>query len=84
MNTELYNGYIDYLSNLRITEELDDDLQRLIRKTANNYFINNHILYRRHHGKQRLVVPEHRKQTILEASHDHQLAGHMGVDNTFQ
>jgi len=30
------------------------------------------------------VVPEHRKQTILEASYNHQLAGHMGVDNTFQ
>ena len=84
MNIELYNRYIDYLSNLNITEVLDDNLKRKIEKTAINYFINNHILYRRHHGKQRLVVPSHKKQMILEASHDHQLAGHMGVDNTFQ
>ena len=84
MNSELYNGYMDYLSNLNTAESLDANWKRKIEKTAINYFINNNILYRRHHGKHRLVVPEHKKQMILEASHDHQLAEHIGVDNTFQ
>jgi len=84
MNLELYNGYLDYLSNLTFTGTTDENDQRLIRKTALNYFISNNILYRRHRGQQRLVVPENRKEKVLQASHDHQLAGHMGVDNTYQ
>ena len=30
------------------------------------------------------MVPENRKEKVLQASHDHQLAGHMGIDNTYQ
>ena len=84
MDSKLYKGYMTYLSDLRDAEGLTDEQQWTIRKTAINYFINGNILYRRHHGKQRLVVPDTKKQMILEASHDHQLAGHMGVDNTYQ
>src|ERR1700748_1851995 len=84
MNSDLYNRYLDYLSNLNNAESLDGNLKQKIEKTAINYFISNNILYQRHHGKNRLVVPEHKKQMILEASHDHQLAGYMRIDNTFQ
>ena len=84
MNSETYNNYLDYLSNLTFADTVTNTERELIRKTANNYFIRNFVLYRRHRGKERLVVPEHKKQMILEASHDHQLAGHMGVDNTYQ
>ena len=71
MNNELYSGYLDYLSNLNTAESLDVNWKQKIEKTAINYFISNNILYRRHHGKNRLVVPEHKKQMILEASHYH-------------
>ena len=84
MNSETYNNYLDYLSNLTFAETVTNTERDLIRKTANNYFIRNFVLYRRHRGKERLVVPEHKKQMILAASHDHQLAGHMGIDNTYQ
>src|SRR6201985_2290212 len=84
MNSETYNNYLDYLSNLTFADTVTNTERGLTRKTANNYFIRNFVLYRRHRGKERLVVPEHKKQMILEASHDHQLAGHMGVDNTYQ
>ena len=84
MNSETYNNYLDYLSNLTFADTVTNTERELIRKTASNYFIRNFVLYRRHKGKERLVVPEHKKQMILTASHDHQLVGHMGVDNNYQ
>src|ERR1700757_504651 len=61
MNSDFYNGYLDYLSNLNTAESLDVNWRRKIEKTAINYFISNNILYRRHYGKNRLVVPDHKK-----------------------
>jgi integrase-like protein len=84
MEQQTYQGMIDYLSNLRITEHATESTQREIEKTANHYFVRNRLLYRRHHGKQLLVIPACKKQQILEAVHDHPMAGHMGVKNTFQ
>src|ERR1700677_2852148 len=84
MNSELYAAYLDYLSNLTFAETIIETDRQLIQKTAINYFIRNYVLYRRHRGKERLVVPEHKKKMLLQASHDHQLSGHMGVDNTYQ
>ena len=84
MNSELYAVYLDYLSNLTFAETIIETDRQLIQKTAINYFIRNYVLYRRHRGKERLVVPEHKKKMLLQASHDHQLSGHMGVDNTYQ
>ena len=84
MNSETYNNYLDYLSNLTFADTITNTEQDLIRKTANNYFIRNFVLYRRHRGKERLVIPGHKKQMILAASHDYQLARHMEIDNTYQ
>ena len=84
IEVELYRGLIDYLGSLQLPSHATQTVQRNIEKTAHNYFLRNNILYRKHHGKQLLVVPEHRKQEILSASHDHHMAGHQGVKNTYQ
>ena len=84
MEVELYRGLIDYLGSLQLPSHATQSVQREIGKTANNYFLRNNILYRKHHGKQLLVVPEHKKHEILSASHDHHMAGHQGVKNTYQ
>ena len=46
MDTKLYNGYSDYLSNLTFTETMNKNDQQLIRTMALNYFIKDNILYR--------------------------------------
>ena len=55
-----------------------------IRKIIHKYFLQNKTLYRKHYRKQLLVVPEHRKQETLSASHNHHMTGHQGVMNTYQ
>ena len=84
MEVELYRGLIDYLGSFQLPSHATQSVQRDIEKTAHNYFLRNNILYRKHHGKQLLVVPEPRKQETLSASHDHHMAGHQGVKNTYQ
>ena len=75
---------IEYLSYLQVPEHVPPTTRREIEKTANHYFVQNRLLYRRHHGQQLLVIPAYRKEEILSASHDHHMAGHQGVKNTYQ
>ena len=84
MEVELYRGLINYLGSLQLPSHTSQSVQQEIRKMVYNYFLQNNILYRKHYGKQLLVVPEHRKQETLSASHDHHMAGYQGVKNTYQ
>ena len=84
MNLGLFTGLIEYLSHLQVPEHETPTTQQEIEKMANHYFVWNRLLYRQHHGQQLLVIPAHRKEEILSASHDHHMAGHQGVKNTYQ
>ena len=54
-----------------------------MKKIFSSYIVENGILYKRYKDRKLLVVPETKLNKVLEAIHDHPMAGHMGIENTF-
>jgi len=84
MNRELYYGLISYLSNRKIPDELDEFTRLTVKRTWQQFRLNDtNDLLKKGRTNDLLVVPEHKVRDIMKLAHDHPLSGHMGVKNTY-
>ena len=93
MNPQLTYGLIGYLEDGIVPDNIDPSVQKLVRKIANHYTINNKQLMRidskqdTHGGRQQLtyrtVINTHEKIPLLRKVHDDPTGGHLGQENTY-
>jgi hypothetical protein len=61
----------------------DKDLKLLIQSPTKGYFIENNVLYKASNERQRIVIPEIMRETILKLCHDDMSGGHLGFKKTW-
>lgn len=83
MNSDTYQDILNYLNGSTTWNGLTESDKRKLEQTASNYFTEGNILYRRRKEGKLLVVPEEKKEQVLEAIHNHPLAGHFGQQGTY-
>ncbi|KAG1128359.1 hypothetical protein G6F37_013601 [Rhizopus arrhizus] len=85
MNKELYNALVLYLTSLKYVPYYDEKQRKAIRCQAVNYEVINGELFKRATKAypRRWVVATDKVMSILKENHDHWMAGHQGVQRTF-
>jgi Integrase zinc binding domain/Integrase core domain len=84
MNDQLYDGLTQFLIKGDLNGTYNSQLQRQIELTAHQFYKDERdILYKRQHGKTRVVIPERKLTQLLETIHNHPLGGHFGARTTF-
>src|SRR3954470_7647964 len=93
MNPQLAYGLTGYLEDGEVPYNIDPSVQKLVKKIANHYIINNKQLMRidskqdTHGGRQQLtyrtVINTHEKIPLLRKVHDDPTGGHLGQENTY-
>ena len=67
-----------------MTAQHDDLIIReLIQKPTKDYFVENNILFKKSNNRNRIVIPESIKETILKLCHDDMSDGHLGFKKTW-
>jgi transposase InsO family protein len=98
MDPDLHYGLVRFLSDDKIPDTIDQETQRLVKKTSHLYTLNKSTLFKleesrqgtldpsrgRQHRNLRHVIPRHQMYSTLHNLHDHHLAGHQGQINTYQ
>lgn len=87
MSKERYTAMFQYLSTLSFTDDITPEIRDITRRTSRYYRIIDDYIYILPHGKYtqpRRLVAEYEVLKILRQHHDHCLAGHQGVNRTFQ
>ena len=81
--------YIEYLANNKLPE--DDKTARLVISKSQDMVISDGVLYNIYQprGKnvppiKQLVVPSNLKTTVMKSYHGNHMAGHQGIDRTYQ
>lgn len=81
MNNDVYYGLVRWFTDKTIPVTVDDGTKLIIHKISHFYYFSDNLLF--HSKSHRIVIPENRKQDILSLAHDHPMAGHLGIRNTF-
>jgi Integrase zinc binding domain/Integrase core domain len=84
MDSELYYGLRKYLATHQLPNNVDENIQREILKTAQRYQLTDDLLYDKQHGKMRIVIPHSKFEMTMKLAHDHPLSGHTGINSTYQ
>src|SRR3954454_7204263 len=83
MNRQLYCDYLRWLRGEKVREDADEWRRQLIKTTARQFEAEGTILYKKSRNNRKTVVPAGQVNNIIRLAHDHPLAGHMGVNNTY-
>ena len=84
MNRELYYGLTSYLDRHKIPDTLDEFTRLMVKRTWQQFRINdNNELLKKGKTNDLLVVTDNKVSEIMQLAHDHPLAGHAGVKNTY-
>jgi hypothetical protein len=80
MNNDIFYGLLRKLKTGKMPENISKGVELVVSNNVHNYSLSNNLLV--HTKSNRIVIPESKKAEILKLSHDHPMAGHMGVKNT--
>ena len=84
MDRDLYYGLTSYLTSRKVPDTLDDFTRLTVKRTWQQFQINDkNDLLKKGKTNDLLVVPEHKVKELIRLAHDHPLAGHAGVKNTY-
>ncbi|CAG8761551.1 13700_t:CDS:1, partial [Cetraspora pellucida] len=86
MEQTLYLNFLNYLTTSELPPNLTLKEQQQFKKQATHYIVENNQLYRKPKGSlQKLlhVVQESELLTVLHGLHSDILAGHFGIDGTY-
>lgn len=81
MNNDIYYGLLRRLKTGKMPENIGKGVELIVRRILSDYSLTNNILV--HSKSKRIVIPESKKNEVLELSHNHPMAGHMGIKNTY-
>jgi transposase InsO family protein len=84
MNSTLYYNLVIWLARKEVRKDIDNWTKNILLTSSKQYSIDsNNILYRRFNNLLVRVIQENKKNNILELAHNHPLAGHVGIQNTY-